>query len=114
MKAVNFVDLLVAQHVGLILLSGKTGAEASALLFARFRGRRLSPSTINICVLAKVLFARWLATGTNSQTPAAQDFKSRAKLLFARSRTRRFWSLVCWRVRFRAVESGCFWRYRFQ
>jgi hypothetical protein len=30
-KAVNFVDLLVAQHgVGLILLSGKTGAQASA------------------------------------------------------------------------------------
>ena len=70
-KAVNFVDLLVAQHGwGLILLSGKTGADARALLFARFRSRWLSPSTIKTCVVAKVLFARWLAAGPNGQTPA--------------------------------------------
>src|SRR5713101_1304377 len=85
-KAVNFVDLFVAQHgVGLILLSGKTGAETSELLFARFRGRWISPSTINTWVVAKVLFARCAEAGPNSQTPAAQAFKSRAKLLFARS-----------------------------
>ena len=80
-KAVNLVDLFVAQHGwGLILLSGKTGAEARAWLLAR------SP-----------------AAGPNSQTPAAQDFKSRAKLLFARRRRRRFWSLVCCSIRFRAA-----------
>src|SRR5713101_7403473 len=74
-KAVNFVDLFVAPHGwGLILLSGKTGAEARALRFARFRGHGLSPSTINPWVVAK--------------------------LLFARSRTRRFWSLVCSWTRF--------------
>src|ERR1039458_10696679 len=68
-KAVNFVDLLVAQHGwGLILLSGKTGADARALLFARFRSRWLNPSTIKTCVVAKVLFARWLAAGPNGQT----------------------------------------------
>lgn len=103
-QAVNFVDLFVAQHGwGLIPLSGKTGAEARALLFARFRGRWLSPSTINTWVVAKVLFARWPAAGPNSPTPAAQDFRSRAGVLFARSRTRRFWSLVCWRARFWAA-----------
>ena len=90
-KVVNLVDLFVAQHGGgLILLSGKTGADARALLFARFRGRGLNPSTINTWVVAKLLFARCPAVGPNSQTAAAQDFRSRAKLLFARSRTRRF------------------------
>src|SRR5438445_7402825 len=82
-KVVNLVNLFVAQHgSGLILLSGKTGADARALLFARFRGRELSPSTINTWVVAKLLFARCPAVGPNSPTAAAQDFRSRAKLLF--------------------------------
>src|SRR6266566_357742 len=89
-EIVNLVDLFVAQHGGgLILLSVKSGAEARVSLFARFRGRELSPSTINTCVVAKLLLARCSATGPNSQTAAAQDFRSRAELLFARSRTRR-------------------------
>src|SRR5712691_1917210 len=58
-KIVNLVDLFVVQHgSGLILLSGKTGSEARGLLFARFRGRELSPSTINrVCPQAVCCFA---------------------------------------------------------
>lgn len=68
------VDLFVGQHHGLLLLSTGTEAEARMLLFAR-RGRSgrvpLSPGTIKTCVKAKLWFARFLAPGPHSQTPAA-------------------------------------------
>ena len=50
--------------------------------------------------------------GAEQPNRAAQDCRSRAKWLFARSRTRRAGSLVCCRVRFRPVVSGWLSRYR--
>lgn len=51
-------------------------------------GGRRGPCRIKTCTEAKLLFARSLIAGPSNQTPAAEDFRSRAELLFARSARR--------------------------
>ena len=64
-------------------------------------GRGGSASITQICAGAELLFARWAAPEPTSQTCAAECFRSRAEVLFARLHSRRLRSrsFCCWRLR---------------
>ena len=67
-----------------------------------------SASITQTCAGAELLFARLLGPAPTSQTSAAECFRSRAEVLFARLRRRCFRSrsFCCWR--FRSAAAGCF------
>ena len=74
-----------------LLLSGRSRLFTRTLLFARFRGLRGgSASKIQTWARTELLFARFWSPAPSSQTPAAECFRSKAELLFARSRRRPF------------------------
>jgi curved DNA-binding protein len=59
---------------------------------------------------AELLFARCSAPGPKNQTSAAERFRLKAELLFARSRNRWCWSQRCCRFRLASTTAGFFSR----
>ena len=89
-KPVQVVDLLGRQHCS-SCLSGRNGFRTRRMLFARRRrGLRsgASASITHTWPRAELLFARCSAPAPTSQTSAAECFRSRAEVLFARLRRR--------------------------
>jgi len=108
-KPVQVVDLLSGQHCSSVYPAKAASKPEGCCLQdedAGFRGEA-SASITNTCAGAELLFARNSAPAPTSQTAAAECFRSRAEVLFARLcrcclRSRSF---CCWR--FRSTVLGC-------
>ena len=100
-EPVQVVDLIGGQHRHLPLCS-RSGGETRRMLFAR-RGEPGRDGEVlqspRSWAEAELLFARSPRAGPTSQTCAAECFRSRAEVLFARLHSCRFRSrgFCCWR-----------------
>src|SRR6516165_400636 len=104
------LDLFVGEHQAFLFFQARASARPEGCCLqedSEAGSLRGGPATIKTCAAAKLLLARSSAPGPNSQTPATEDFRSRAELLLARWSRRWRWSRWRCRLRFRSADCGC-------
>jgi hypothetical protein len=112
-ETMQIVELFGGEHGAILFYPAETAGAPGRCCWQDSETGGLrggSASRIQTCAGAELLLARCSRSDPSSQTSAAERFRSKAELLFARSRRRRFWSPTSCRWRLRATAVGCWSR----